>query len=389
MSLLHHRVVLLPLKTGFQPAGEIRQLHAFRSLLELADQVSGIAADGKIRVKAVLLKLLRIDIVQDLVRVRCPVLMIKPGLEKALTASQRQQEVTGLHGKIAGPVPRGPVSSHIIRKICFHRVHTAHSVHHRNAPGLDEPSRRGRGAGKSHAISQIDQRPFCRQKPRDDGFDLRLRNLCHLFFFLEGRKLLRIYHGRLYIQRNIQPAGAGSSFPRKVIRFLQASPDVLRLPDQLAVFCHISHAADYIKFLDSPCPQLQAGGVDGGGISCLSGKHQHGDRIHPCAGNAGDGVGRSRTCGDTDDGHFIVYPRIPLRGHGAGLLVVLVQTVHAGVMAQRIIQIHGASAIYQKTICNPLLYQPICDIIRYSGFHSCSQDLSVFHFPDMETLHTA
>ena len=62
-------------------------------------------------------------------------------------------------------------------------------------------------------------------------------------------------------------------------------------------------------------------------------------------------------------------PRISLRPHGAGLLVVVVDTVQPFLVAQGIVQVHGASPGHHERLADSCLHQSGCYIIGNLDFH--------------------
>ena len=133
---------------------------------------------------------------------------------------------------------------------------------------------------------------------------------------------------------------------------LQMVADRLRLTDFHCILCNRSHDICYFTFLNAAASDRQSCVLDGCSRSGLSRKYDHGDRTHPASENACDRICRSRTCCDTDAGHFTGKPCVGFRCHTAGLLVVLIRAVNLRVMTERVIHVHRKTARYRKYLSN-------------------------------------
>jgi len=76
----------------------------------------------------------------------------------------------------------------------------------------------------------------------------------------------------------------------------------------------------------------------------LTGDDDHGDRVDVGPIHTVEGVDATRAAGHVDDGRAAGESGVALRGDGTGLLVVVEDRGEPGLPAQRVVQVHGATA---------------------------------------------
>ena len=105
----------------------------------------------------------------------------------------------------------------------------------------------------------------------------------------------------------------------------------------------LGHRADDIDDVDLLVTQLAEGelgaGGDGGLLFDMTGEVERRDRIEPLTDDAGEGVGSTWTAGDVHDGQAAGGAEVALGGDGAGLLVVVVDTLEAWLTPEGIVKV--------------------------------------------------
>ena len=177
----------------------------------------------------------------------------------------------------------------------------------------------------------------------------------------------------LKIDGNIHPHRPGPAGRSQMPRFFQGKANLLRIFDHHGVLGHGCDRSDNIVLLIAHGPKRRfrkRQRIAGGGvITHLSAYDKHGNRVQPAAYNAGQGIGPSGACGHADSGDPVVQTGIGLRRHGAGLFMVIISHMQLGMMAQRIVQMHGPSAYHAENICYAPRRQKIGHIVRQSLLH--------------------
>ena len=186
---------------------------------------------------------------------------------------------------------------------------------------------------------------------------------------VKARKLLCLHKGALYIQGNIQPAGARTTGPGQVKGLLQTVPDPHGINDHLRIFCHTVNGFTDIKLLVAHGADAHTGPPGRCIIAHLPRQYQHGNGIQPSPHHTGNCIGSSRTGGDAQRRDAVVNPGVSLSSHGACLLMVVIDTVKPLLVPQAVVQMHGASPCHHESLADSLLHQLACYIIGNLHFH--------------------
>ena len=154
--------------------------------------------------------------------------------------------------------------------------------------------------------------------------------------------------------------------------FFQHIADLVRVFQHGGVFGHGGNRFGDIVFLVAHRAQGQAigklRGIAGRGIvPNLAGDHEHRDGIQPAAHHTGQGVGAAGAGGNAQGGNFVINAGICR--NGACLLVMVIGNMQRRVVAQCIIQMHGAAAHHAEHIRNAVRRKKIGHIIGQTLFH--------------------
>ena len=156
--------------------------------------------------------------------------------------------------------------------------------------------------------------------------------------------------------------------------FFQHIADLVRVFQHGGVFGHVGNRFGDIVFLVAHRAQGQAIGKLCG-IACgrivpnLAGDYKHRDRIQPAAYHTGQGVGAAGAGGNAQGGNFVINTGICFRRNGTCLLVMVIGNMQRRVVAQCIIQMHGAAAHHAEHIRNAVRRKKIGHIIGQTLFH--------------------
>ena len=205
-----------------------------------------------------------------------------------------------------------------------------------------------------------------------------LNPLFRILFRVIAAQGIRIDHRPLHIQGHIQPDRAAPPALHQVQSFLRTVPHILFSFNHDRVLGHRGGTLHNIVFLYPGGAELQSHSPHGRHIPGLSGYDEDRYGFHPGAQAAGQCVGRSRPGRNQHTGRTVINAGIRFSSHRAGLFIVLKGTVDAAAVAKRVVEVHGPSSDYHKSLPDTGFKHLLHDIIRY--FYFISHNLfSVFH----------
>ncbi len=339
-----NRPFCLPGPAGVGPRFRSPEGKSGRPLEELA----GIGMDELVEAEGLLAMFLGIDVHHHLSGGTGKGFILVADRSDAQPTADRQEQVTVLHGKIAGPVAlvADPANEQGMgRRQGFNPQPAGH---HRKVLGLHEGPKLLPGACQEHPLPNHDHRPAGGlQHGRELGFlgggqarDGRLP----AFGGVESPKVLGVDRGGLDIEGDIYPDGAGPASGGKVPGLFQNPPDILRVFDHHRELGHRGHHRDDVRLLHAELAQFQAGQPNGFLALALAGNEQAGDIVLPGIEEPGQRIRSSTAGGDEDRRRGPAVFGIPDRGHGRGLLVMGTDHFQLTVLCQSIGQEHHPAA---------------------------------------------
>ena len=246
------------------------------------------------------------------------------------TAAQNQQIITLLNGKMGCAIPIAPRAAHKIRGVGGNHVNTAPGYGHRNLEHLAQLAQQLRRSCSAHTASSQDQRFFRPGKP--------LGHCGQIHFFhrlIRHRAPLHLIRDLLilYIYRHINPHRPLTAFHGFIPSPLHHPADIGGFQHTGKVFHHGGYDGLQVQALSAMLADAGVHLVPNQPRIGLPSQHKHGGGVYKRPCHAGDGIGSSRACGNTENGKLIVNSRIAFRSNGAGLFVMLIQTVKPLFMA--------------------------------------------------------
>ena len=372
--------------------------------MELAEQalqeLTGVGVHGEVTVHGRLPKLLHIDVVHDHVGVAGPALEIVADLTDVEAGANAENQVCILYGEVARTVTAATRTADVERVVARDDVRTVPADHDRDTEAMCDFQEERLGARDADAVARIENRTTARADLLEDGLHLlrihrrhgRLtlrrvgirRDPVRIFFFpavatscvirrIEADQLVRLDELSLDVDRDVEPARARAAGLTEIDALFERVADAVRVRQHLRILRHtvdglrdiellVAHRAEVGAILLF-CP---ARGVV---IADLAGDDQHRDGVEPGAKHAGDGIGAARAGGHAEKRRPVVDAGVALGGHRAGLLVVLVERVHALLVAEGVVQVHGSATGHTEVLGDAVCDEGFGNVVRKLDFH--------------------
>ncbi len=358
-----HRVVDQTLSAPGEPAIVFRvrrQRLLGKSRVHLCQETAQVAADRKIWSDHRLCQLGWVDVDLDLECPWCECLPVVAHLADVQTAAKDQQQIGILHRKVAGAGADGAGPTAEQRVIGGDQV-VRPRRRHRDAEAADHGGEFGSGPGGPNAAAGEDHRPARAAQPIDNGRCLRGR----MPFFRYGGRYEASQSGwvdrrALNVDRHIQPDRAGATGSRQVQRLIEVPGSILGVLDQSSILGDTTHHRHDVAFLIAQLPQSRyPHRCQTRGAFDLAGEDDHRYRICPCAEDPVDRIDAARAGCQVDNRRRGRDPCAGFCGHCGGLLVLEKDWCQADLMAQGIIEKHGAAAADQKDVARAVCAQTL------------------------------
>ena len=289
-----------------------------------------------------------------------------------------QNQVCVLDGPVARAVAHIAGTTAVKRVFVLDQVHGVPVGHNGDVQLFRHGAERCVPAGKPDAVPGVEHRAL--------GVADLFQHHLHGGIVHRGRQpgivLRRVIAGQavgfnvaaLIVDRDIDPHRAGAAGGCQVPGFFQHIADLVRVFQHGGVFGHGGNRFGDIVFLVAHRAQGQAigklRGIAGRGIvPNLAGDHEHRDGIQPAAHHTGQGVGAAGAGSNAQGGNFVINTGVCFRRNGTCLLVMVIGNVQRRVVAQCIIQMHGAAAHHAEHIRNAVRRKKIGHIIGQTLFH--------------------
>ena len=190
---------------------------------------------------------------------------------------------------------------------------------------------------------------------------------------VEADQLVRLDELPLDVDRDVEPARARAAGLTEIDALFERVADAVRVRQHLRILRHtvdrlrdvellVAHRAEVGAILLF-CP---ARGVV---IADLAGDDQHWDGVEPGTKHAGDGIGAARAGGHAEKRRPVVDAGVALGGHRTGLLVVLVERVHALLVAEGVVQVHGSATGHTEVLGDAVCDEGFGNVVRKLDFH--------------------
>ena len=190
---------------------------------------------------------------------------------------------------------------------------------------------------------------------------------------VEADQLVRLDELPLDVDRDVKPARARAAGLAEIDALFERVADAVRVGQHLRI---LRHAVDGLRDIELlVAHRAEAGAVllfcpaRGVVIADLTGDDQHRDGVEPGTEHAGDGIGTARAGGHAEKRRPVVDAGVALRGHRAGLLVVLVERVHALLVAEGVVQMHGTAAGHTEVLGDAVGDEGFGNVVRKLDFH--------------------
>ena len=337
-------ILLLPVLSRIKPVLFIGYRKC-RFSVKHGKEILRVGPYGHVHMEGVLLKLSGINVHHYDLCGPGPGLPVISHLPDGDPRSHRQDEIRILDRKVSRPVPHVSGPAAVQRIIVLYKIHGVPvgydgyvKLFGHRPEGLISPR-------KPYAVACVKNRPLRFFNKLKDLIGRILRNgrRKQLIILLRviAVKLTGVYCHALEIYGNVYPYRARTPRTRKVPALFQSIPYILRILYHHRILGHCRNGLRYIVFLitESPylCPGMLKGIPCGGVIAYLSAYHKHRYRIKPPADYSGNGVGPSGACGNAHRRYPVIEPCIGLRGHCAGLLMMVIGDLQPFLMPQSVI----------------------------------------------------
>ena len=190
---------------------------------------------------------------------------------------------------------------------------------------------------------------------------------------IEADQLVRLDELSLDVDRDVEPARARAAGLAEIDALFERVADAVRVRQHLRILRHTVDGLRDIELLVAH--RAEAGAVllfcpaRGVVIADLAGDDQHRDGVEPGTKHAGDGIGAARARGHAEKRRPVVDAGVALGGHRAGLLVVLVERVHALLVAEGVVQVHGSATGHTEVLGDAVCDEGFGNVVRKLDFH--------------------
>ena len=372
--------------------------------VELAEQtlekLTSVGVHGEVTVHGRLTELIRVDVVHDHIGVAGPALEIVADLTDVEAGANAENQVCILYGEVARTVAAATRTTDVERVVARNDVRSVPADHDRNVKEMRDLQEERLGARDTDAIARIKNRATARADLFEDelhllriyrrhsGLALRRigirRDPVRIFFFpavATGSEICRVKADQLVgldeisldVDRDVEPARARAAGLTEIDALFKRVADAVRVGQHLRI---LRHAVDGLRDVELlVAHRAEAGAVllfcpaRGVVIADLAGDDQHRNGIEPGTEHAGDGVCAARAGGHAEKRRPVIDAGVALRGHRAGLLVVLVERVHALLVAEGVVQVHGAATGHTEVLGDAVGDEGFGNVVRKLDFH--------------------
>ena len=345
-------------------------------------------------------ELIRIDVVHNHVGVTGPALEIVADLTDVEAGANAENQVCILYGEVARTVAAATRTADVERVVARDDVRSVPADHDRYVKEMRGLQEERLGARDADAVARVEDRSTARADLLEDGLHLlrihrrhsRLalrrvgirRDAVRIFFFpavaagseicrVEADQLVGLDELPLDVDRDVEPARARAAGLTEIDTLLERVADAVRVGQHLRI---LRHAVDGLRDIELlVAHRAEAGAVllfcpaRGVVIADLPGDDQHRDGVEPGTEHAGDGVCAARAGGHAEKRRTVVDAGVALRGHRAGLLVVLVERVHALLVAESVVQVHGTATGHAEVLGDAVCDECFGNVVRKLDFH--------------------
>ena len=190
---------------------------------------------------------------------------------------------------------------------------------------------------------------------------------------VEADQLVGLDELPLDVDRDVEPARTRAAGLAEIDALLERVADAVRVGQHLRI---LRHAVDGLRDIELlVAHRTKAGAVllfcpaRSVVIADLAGDDQHRDGVEPGTEHTGDGVGAARAGGHAEKRRPVVDAGVALGGHRAGLLVVLVERVHALLVAEGVVQVHGTATGHAEVLGDAVCDEGFGNVVRKLDFH--------------------
>ena len=190
---------------------------------------------------------------------------------------------------------------------------------------------------------------------------------------VEADQLVRLDELSLDVDRDVEPARARAAGLTEIDALFERVADAVRVGQHLRILRHTVDGLRDVELLVAH--RAEAGAVllfcpaRGVVIADLAGDDQHRDGVEPGTKHAGDGIGAARAGGHAEKRRPVVDAGVALGGHRTGLLVVLVERVHALLVAEGVVQVHGSATGHTEVLGDAVCDEGFGNVVRKLDFH--------------------
>ena len=361
---------------------------------------TGVGVHGEVTVHGRLAKLLGVDVVHDHVGVAGPALEIIADLTDVEAGANAENQVCVLYGEVARTVTAATRTADVERVVARDDVRSVPADYNWDVEAMCDLQEERLGARDTDAIARIEDRATARADLFEDELHLlrihrrhsRLTLRCvgirrdpvRIFFFpavatsrvirrVEADQLVTLDELSLDVDRDVEPARARAAGLAEIDALLERVANAVRIGQHLRI---LRHAVDGLRDIELlVAHRTEAGAVllfcpaRSVVIADLAGDDQHRDGVEPGAEHAGDGVRAARAGGHAEKRRTVVDAGVALGGHRAGLLVVLVERVHALLVAESVVQVHGTATGHAEVLGDAVGDEGFGNVVRKLDFH--------------------
>ena len=395
-------------------------------------ELTGVGVHGEVTVHGRLPKLLRIDVVHDHVGVAGPALEIVADLPDVEAGANAENQVCILYGEVARTVTAATRTADVERVVARDDVRTVPADHDRDTEAMCDFQEERLGARDADAVARIENRTTARADLLEDGLHLLRIHRRHgrltlrrvdirrdagsgdgcvvdciglirragegvptervgvgarggvrrggpavatscVIRRIEADQLIRLDKLSLDVDRDVEPARAWAAGLAEIDALFERVADAVRVGQHLRILRHTVDGLRDVELLVAH--RAEAGAVllfcpaRGVVIADLAGDDQHWDGVEPGTKHAGDGIGAARAGGHAEKRRPVVDAGVALGGHRAGLLVVLVERVHALLVAEGVVQVHGSATGHTEVLGDAVCDEGFGNVVRKLDFH--------------------
>ncbi len=233
-----------------------------------------------------------------------------------------------------------------------HQIASSPGRDHRAAECIDHLQQFVLRPRQSHAVADDQHRTLRRFKPLTNRVGGHLdivptRQRLHLVG-IERRQIVRIANlRRLYVKRDFDEDRPLAAMGGEIHRLFQVVARHARLGHGLGVLGDRLHHADHVELVHAELAQAVAIAMSNHRrlvLRHLTGDDQEWNAVNISAGNPSKSIRAARTSSDMHHSNIIGNPCLAFRCIGCRLLVLHCDDVDAGMMADRIVEVHRPGA---------------------------------------------